>query len=247
MQILDNLIAKEFKHYDLYNLDFKRDVIIDRLSKIPQFKSLGEDQKEALIEAELNKHAIIFGEFASAILGDIYEMKVSGLLADLLTMRRSHIIKFFKEQAMNVKTMDAPPLEDPDANNSKITSSTLQSLFANDLIEGNLSNPVEDGLSTLLSKVAKDPVEASKVFIVELIYIRIIYPHLTKTMPISTHPVENRVMMQVTRVLQNLVGGGRFGEGQGAYQNLNFLLDAFAESHENFLEKYTMGKEQRSK
>jgi hypothetical protein len=108
------------------------------------------------------------------------------------------------------------------------------------------NNNVED---QEIQNEVSDPDERSKIYICELIFLRIINPHLLALVDANKEPEKYRILVQLTKVIQKIANQVPFEEKDGIYIKCNELLDFIIEQgwHEEFLEKYTVPKQLRQK
>ncbi|HUD02367.1 MAG TPA: hypothetical protein VMR37_08550, partial [Rhabdochlamydiaceae bacterium] len=102
---LKESIEKELINTDPSLLPLDYNTVKEALeSKDASFKSLNQSAQEPLIQKELSENAKRFCSFASPLLSQIYDMKISPVFSQLLAMRRRRIINFLKKQQLEANT-----------------------------------------------------------------------------------------------------------------------------------------------
>jgi hypothetical protein len=105
LTILKESIEKELINTDSSLLSLDYNTVKEALeSKDASFKSLNQSAQEPLIQKELSENAKRFCSFASPLLSQIYDMKISPVFSQLLAMRRRYIINFLKKQQLEANT-----------------------------------------------------------------------------------------------------------------------------------------------
>jgi hypothetical protein len=92
---------------------------------------------------------------------------------------------------------------------------------------------------------SQDARDQSKRYVCELLVLRLINPHLIKAPIAQPGSDGQRVMIQISKMVQCLANETRFGDEHGNLKLLNVVLDNLAPSHDGFLTKYTLPAESK--
>lgn len=217
IKFFDKLIIKKLSQFEPYSLSFDRQRILKELGKEKGFSQWDDNQKDERINQELKAHASSFCEFAQPILEEIYSTdskKFTKTFAELLQMRRGHIIDFLKKSQGQTKQKPS------------------QSIKEENQLKSNAS---------FIEMAVNSPIEGSKKYTGELLFLRTLNPHFTNELASKEKDPEKRqVIPKLSKVIQKISNEARFENDELSFDKINGLLAEMKPVYDAFLAKYTL-------